>query len=119
MKTKIILLAAVLTLYLIPYAAIPSFSQDTTSAQEQTLSYFKIEVGMHITDCPVLPTCLQGKLMAFAGIKDYNKDMKNQCIQFNTPEGVITKEQILNLAVGCGFPVQSLNILVDSKPFSN
>jgi len=106
------------------------FGQDTaSSAQKQSLNpagqmskgvnYFKIEVGMHIMDCPVLPSRLQEKLMGLNGIKDYNKDMKTQSITFNIPEGVITKEQIVTIASGCGFPAQSINVLVDSKPFVN
>lgn len=120
MKTKAIILTAVLTLCLIPYTAIPSFAQDTTSsASKQPLNYYKIEVGMGILNCPVLPPRLKDKLMGLKGIKDYNVDMKNPSILFNIPEGVITKEQIVTMAMGCGFPAQTVNVLVDSKPFEN
>jgi len=74
---------------------------------------------MGILNCPVLPPRLKDKLMGLKGIKDYNVDMKNPSILFNIPEGVITKEQIVTMAMGCGFPAQTVNVLVDSKPFEN
>ena len=118
MKTKAILFAVVLTLNF-ELGTLNSFAQDTTSvAQKQSLNYFKIEVGI-IIDCPVLPMNLHDKLIGLKGIKDYHKNQQAQNITFNIPEGVITKEQVIAIAVSCGFPAQSINVLMDKKPFSN
>ena len=97
-----------------------SYGQDTTSsAQKQALSYYKLEIGMHILDCPVLPAGLKNKLMGLKGIKDYTVDMKKECIFFTIPEGVTSKEQIAAIAAGSGFPAGTVNVLLDNKPFTN
>jgi hypothetical protein len=92
-----------------------SFGQDTT-AQKQ---YVKIEVGMHILDCPVLPKNLKEKLLTVQGIKDYREDMMTQSIYFNVPEGALSKEQIMTIATSCAFPPNSISVLLDKKPFTN
>lgn len=104
-----------------------SMGQTTTSpvqnpepvTQNTPLSYFKIEVGMHILDCPVLPPQLKAKLMTLQGIKDYAVNMKGETILFTLPEGVATKEQIVKIALNSGFPASAVNVLIDSKPFTN
>lgn len=95
-------------------------SSDTTSAlRKQSVNYFKIEIGLHIMDCPVLPMNLKSKLMEFKGIKDYNADVKKQCILFNVPVGVTTKDQVEAIAIASGFPKESIKVLMDTKPFAN
>ena len=104
------------------------YSQDSTLvAKNQSLSpagntngvnYFKIEIGI-IVNCPVLPTCLKEKLMSLKGIDNYKKDQMTQSITFNIPDGVITKEQIKTIAIGCAFPEQFINVLMSNKPFTN
>jgi hypothetical protein len=79
--------------------------------------YVKIEVGMHILDCPVLPKQLKEKLMQVKGIQGYREDAFTQCIYFNIPEGAITREQIVGLALGCAFPAQAVNVLINRIPF--
>ena len=91
----------------------------TASALKQPVQYVKMEIGMHILDCPVLPNALKTKLMALKGIKDYTIDQKTQSILFNVPEGAVTKEQLDAIARGCSFPAKSVNVLMDSKPFVN
>ena len=109
-----------LIFFLIVSCTFFGFGQDTSAtAQKQTLQYFKVEIGMNILDCPVLPPCLKNKLMTFNGIKDYKVDEISQSIRFNIPEGVITKEQIVIMSVGCSFPAKSVNVIVSTKPFSN
>ena len=94
------------------------YSQDSASvAKNQPLSYFKIEIGI-IVNCPVLPTCLQDKLIGLKGIKDFKKDQTSQSITFNIPEGVTTIEQVKSMALSCSFPASYVNILVDKKPFT-
>lgn len=90
-----------------------------TIMQNQPLQYVKIEVGMHILDCPVLPPQLKEKLMGVKGIRDYTVNRKDETILFAVPEGVITKEQIVAAAVRCGFPVSAVNVIMGSKPFTN
>jgi hypothetical protein len=87
--------------------------------QNTALSYVKLEIRMHILDCPVLPAQLKEKLMTVKGIKDYTVDKNYETIQFNVPEGALTKESIEKITLSCGFPVNSVNILLDSKPFVN
>ena len=100
--------------------AMASYGQDTSAtAKNQTLSYFKIEVGMHILDCPVLPPRLKTKLMGYNGIQDYRTDMGTQSILFTIPEGTLTKEQIQKIAESCDFPPTSVNVLMSAKPFTN
>ena len=96
-----------------------SYAQDTTSVQKQiATSYYKIEIGMHILDCPVLPNRLKEKVVALKGVKDYTVDMKSQSIFFNVPDGVTTIEQLKNMATACDFPPTSINILQGNKPFA-
>ena len=96
-----------------------SYGQDTTSsAQKQALSYYKLEIGMHILDCPVLPNRLKEKVLAIKGVKDYTVDMKSESIFFNVPDGVISIEQIKNMATASDFPPTSINILQGNKPFA-
>lgn len=92
------------------------YSQDSTSVQNQKLSYYKIDAGI-IIDCPVLTMRIHDKLMAVKGIKEYDKNRPLQSIFFALPEGTYTKEQVVNLAVGCGFPEQSIKVFMDSNPF--
>ena len=95
-----------------------SYGQDTTVVQKQfALAYYKIEIGMGIVKCPVLPTRLRERLTSIKGLKDYTLDTETQCAKFDIPEGTLTKEQVYNIAIGCGFPAQAVNILVDNKPF--
>ena len=104
-----------------------SFAQATSNpvqdpapvTQNSSMNYFKIEVGMHILDCPVLPPQLKSKLMTLQGIKDYTVNMKNETILFTLPEGVATKEQIVKIALNSGFPASAVNVIVDTKPFVN
>ena len=97
--------------------SVGSTAQDSTvSVQKQ---YVKIEIGMHILDCPVLPKELKRKLMTVKGIQDYKEDAFSQSVYFNIPEGAISKEQIVNVALGCAFPAQSINVLMAAKPFIN
>ena len=99
-----------------------SYGQSVDSSatvQKQSLQYVKIEIGMHILDCPVLPPQLKEKLMTLKGIKDYTVDLKSESILFNIPEGVVTREDIKAIAARCGFPEKSVTILMDSKPFVN
>lgn len=118
--SNIIIKHAVLVFFLIAGCSDFTFGQDTSlSAQKQSLQYFKVEIGMHILDCPVLPPCLKNKLMTLNGIKDYKVDGISQSIQFNIPEGAVTKEQIAAMAAGCSFPAAAVNVMVDTKPFSN
>lgn len=112
-------LLVICQLFMIVIGTNISFAQDTATAQKQSLNYFKIEIGMHIIDCPVLPRCLQDKLMTLNGIKDCNKNIIKECIMFNIPSGAITKEQIISIAIGCSFPKEAINVLVDTKPFAN
>ena len=100
-------------------AASPSQKQASNPTTANSINYFKLEIGMHILDCPVLPMRLKDKLMGLNGIKDYNADIKSQSILFNIPAGVVTKEQILNMAGGSGFPAGTVNVLMDNKPFPN
>lgn len=95
-----------------------SYSQDSTSAQKQGTNYYKVEVGI-IIDCPVLTMRIKDKLTAVQGMKDYSRNRDKQNITFNFPEGVLTKEQVISIAVSSGFPAQSINVLMDTKPFSN
>ena len=74
---------------------------------------------MHILDCPVLPVQLKEKLMTIKGIKDYAVDKTVETIQFNVPEGTVTKEGLEKLTQSCGFPVNSVGVLIDTKPFTN
>lgn len=74
---------------------------------------------MHILECPVLPPRLKEKISAYKGVENYTADWKTQSILFNVPQGVITKEQIVTMAIGCGFPAQAVNVLMDNKPFEN
>ena len=99
-------------------SSIHSYAQDSTSVQKQTLNYFKIEVGI-VIDCPVLTMRIKEKLAAVQGIKDYSKNRDKQNITFNIPEGVVTKEQVISIAVSSGFPAHLVNVLMDNKPFSN
>ena len=91
--------------------------QEATTTKKPVLNYYKIEVGMNILDCPVLPTRLKEKLSTINGIKDYIIDKKSQSILFNIPAGVITAAQIADIATACSFPKQSINVSVDKKPF--
>ena len=97
-----------------------SHGQDTTSASQKQVStnYYKIEVGMHILDCPVLPNRLKEKVLALKGVKDYTVDMKSESIFFNVPDGVTSIEQIKNMATASDFPPTSINILQGNKPFA-
>ena len=92
-----------------------SYAQDSTAAKP--INYYKIEVGI-IVDCPVLTMRVHDKLMEVKGIKDYSKNRDKQNITFNLPEGVLTKEQVQAIAVSSGFPAQSINVVMDTKPFS-
>ena len=94
-------------------------STDSSVVPNSVLSYVKIEVGMHILDCPVLPKSLKAKLLTVKGIKDYQEDQMTQSIYFNMPQGAISKDQILNLAKDCAFPPASLVVLMADKPFTN
>lgn len=100
-------------------AAISPAPDTAIAAQNQPFQYVKIEVGMHILDCPVLPPQLKEKLMTLTGIKDYQVNKTSETILFSIPEGIITKEQIVNLAVRCGFPMSAVNVITQSKPFTN
>ncbi len=95
-----------------------SFGQNANAPQSSSLNYFKIEIGI-IIDCPVLPMRLHDQLMTLKDIKDYNKDNARSCITFNVPEGTVTKEQIMNMAISSGFPAKMVTILMDNKPFAN
>ena len=96
-----------------------SYGQDTSAIQKQSATnYYKIEIGMHILDCPVLPNRLKEKISALKGMKDYAVDTKSQSILFNVPEGVTTIEQLKNMATACDFPPTSINILQGNKPFT-
>ena len=57
--------------------------------------------------------------MTVKGIQDYREDAFSQSVYFNIPEGAISKEQIVNVALGCAFPPQSVNVLMAPKPFIN
>lgn len=93
---------------------------DSSSAvQNQSLTYVKMEIGMHILDCPVLPLQLKTKLMTVKGIQDYAVNLKDETILFAVPQGTLTKEQVNKIAVSCGFPVNAVNVIMDSKPFPN
>ena len=114
-------------IFLICFAA-PAFSQflpplvqpsNDTTVSIGPKQYVKIEVGMHILDCPVLPSNLKGKLMGVKGIRDYREDYKAQSIYFNTPKDGISKEQIESIAKGCAFPPGSVNVILSDKPFTN
>ena len=118
----------ILTLIIFASCSVLCYAQDSISLpQKQSVNpaavsivnYFKLEIGMHILDCPVLPMRLKDKLMGINGIKDYNTDMKSQSILFNIPAGVVTKEQILNMAAASGFPAGTVTVVMDSKPFHN
>lgn len=98
--------------------SISGYAQDTTSVQATPMSYFKVEIGI-IVDCPVLPVRLHDQLIGLKGIKDYKKDKKAQSIFFTVPEGVTTKEQVMSIAVACGFPAHLVNVRIDNKPFTN
>jgi hypothetical protein len=108
----------ILLVILFSFSLSAAFSQDSTAAQSKGTSYYKIEVGI-IIDCPVLTMRVHDKLIAVNGIKDYSKNREKQNITFNLPEGTLTKEQVQAIAVSCGFPAQSINIVVDNKPFGN
>ena len=101
----------------IAFACIVSLGQAQDSSAVKTTNYYKIEVGI-IIDCPVLPMSLHDKLIGLKGIKDFKKDQASQSITFNIPEGVITIEQIKNMATGCSFPPSYVNISMDNKPFT-
>lgn len=98
-----------------------SFSTKAQSQQPDsaTLRYFKIDVGMHILDCPVLPPNLRAKLLTLKGIKDYTVNFKAETIQFTVPDGVVTPEVVVKIAMSCGFPQQAVNVSVSDKPFTN
>jgi hypothetical protein len=93
----------------------PAPADSASSAQTQ---YVKIEVGMHILDCPVLPKHLKEKLMTVKGIKDYQEDAFTQSIYFSIPQGAITKEEIVKVATSCAFPPNTVNVLMAEKPFA-
>ena len=114
--------------FIFAFACLVGYGQDSSAIKKQPanpvsnaigVNYFKIEVGMHILDCPVLPARLKEKVSALKGMKDYTVDAKSQSILFNIPEGVTTAEQIKNMAVNCAFPSTSINVLMDHKPFAN
>jgi len=77
----------------------------TAGVQNIALDYVKLEIRMHILDCPVLPAQLKEKLMTVKGIKDYSIDRNYETIQFNVPAGTVTKEALEKVAASCGFPV--------------
>src|ERR1051326_2112726 len=71
------------------------FAQDSASVKQTTATnYFKIEVGMHILDCPVLPARLKEKISKFNGMKNYYVSVNKQYIIFDVPEGVTSIEQL-------------------------
>lgn len=96
-----------------------SYGQDSSAVQKQSgkIEYFKIEVGMGIMGCPVLPVRLKEKISALKGVDNYHSDMTCQCILFNVPEGVVTTEEIKTIAISCSFPPTSINVLMGNKPF--
>ena len=95
-------------------------SKDSVSATEQQhLKYVKIEVGLNILDCPVLPPNLKAKLMTLKGIRDYAVNRKNETILFALPDGVVTKEGVVAIARSCGFPAEAVNVIMADKPFVN
>ena len=104
-----------------------SYSQDTSAAQKQianpsaagATNYFKIEIGMGILGCPILPVRLKEKILTLKDVKDYHVDTKSQSILFSVPEGVATIEQIKNMAISCSFPATSINVHMNTKPFAN
>ncbi len=98
--------------------SLSSFGQDTTTVQAKALNYYKVEIGI-VIDCPVLPVRFHDQVKGLQGIKDYKKDKSTQSLFFTIPEGVITKEQVTAIAVKCGFPAHLVNVLIDTKPFTN
>lgn len=108
------------------FISVSGHTQSTTTtpelsnppAQNTALNYVRLDIGMHILDCPVLPPQLKSKLMTIKGIKDYTVDMKTESILFNVPEGAVTKEQIEAMAARSGFPAGTVIVKIDNKPFA-
>lgn len=94
-----------------------TLEDSSATGKKPSLNYVKIEIGMHILDCPVLPVRLKNKLMTLKGINGYYVNVKTQSILFNIPEGVVTKEQISAIAVNAGFPPQDIAVFMEDKPF--
>ena len=93
-----------------------ALSGDSVSAAQR--QYVKMEIGMNILDCPVLPKQLKEKLSVVKGIQDYQEDVFTQSIYFNIPAGAITKEQIAKVAAACAFPPNSVKVLMAEKQFA-